>query len=379
MKQVIVSRRRVALGNVGRLTVFRFMLGALPAITAVSTVAVPALASAASLTVAVHVPVIESDLKLSEGRRNKFHETLVAGLAGAVGPDVTVVRAEEVRSALAGKADLIGCRVEGCMSRLANALQADRVIIPRITVKDAVGGAAYKVSLTVFDRLGTELPITARDGCGDDMEGCNLAKALDSMKRATAGMAAEVVKPTTVESKAAAAASAPVAAAPSASSSSPASMGSSSTAVSSSPTTSGSASASLPPAVDSSTSGTTSDKPTPSPYAKVYHYGWMVAAGATAVFVITSIGFLAFAPKDGSTTCGPDVPVNRCPTIYTGNTATGLGLLLGGGLVSAGAFGALFYLDRREQRRMAGTQVSLLPPSVAIGTQGFALSLSGRF
>ena len=68
---------------------------------------------------------IESDLKISEGRRSKFHETLVAGLSGA-GGDTTVLRADEVRSRLAGKSELLACQSGACLGKVANALDADR-------------------------------------------------------------------------------------------------------------------------------------------------------------------------------------------------------------------------------------------------------------
>jgi len=98
-------------------------------------------------------------------------------------------------------------------------------------------------------------------------------------------------------------------------------------------------------------------EPTPistRPYNKGYRVGWIVAAAATGAFVVASIPFFAFVAKENQTTCGIDVPRDRCPTVYTGNLGPGLGMLLGGGLTSATAFGVLFYLDRREQRRAAG-------------------------
>jgi len=330
--------------------------------------------------VAVHVPTIESDLKISEGRRNKFHDTLVAGLQGGVSSDATVLRADEVRSRLAGRAELVNCQYGACVGKVAGALEVDRLIIPRIGVRDAVGGAAYKISLAVYDRAGNPLPISGSDACGSDVEGCVLAKALDAMKRAAGSIAGEVSKPAAPEKPAVAAATGP-ATSPAVTptpSSSPVTAASSSPTASSSPAPSEpSTSPSLPTASD--TPSSSSDKPTPSKYANVYHYGWMVAAGLTAAFVITSIPFLAYSGRDGMTTCGPDVPVAACPTIYTGNLAGGLGLLLGGGLLSAGAFGVLFYLDRKEHQRMKDGRLVYAPHRLMLGTQGQGLAVSLRF
>lgn len=342
-----------------------------------SVAALPAVAQATK--VAIHVPTLESDLKISEGRRNKFHDTLVAGLQGGVSADASVLRADEVRTRLAGKAELINCQYGACVSKVANALEVDRLIIPRIGVRDAVGGAAYKISLSVYDRAGNPLPISGSDACGNDVEGCVLAKALDAMKRASASIAAEVSKPAGAEKPAVATTTSPTtspAATPAATPSTTAAA--TTTSPGSSPTSSDPAAApSLPTASDPASSST--DKPTPSKYANVYHYGWMVAAGATAAFIITSIPFLVFSGRDGTTTCGPDVPVAACPTIYTGNLAGGLGLLLGGGLLSAGAFGVLFYLDRKEHQRMKDGRVVLLPHRLMLGTQGQGLAASLRF
>ena len=53
--------------------------------------------------------------------------------------------------------------------------------------------------------------------------------------------------------------------------------------------------------------------------------------------------------------------------------------LLGGGLLSAGAFGVLFYLDRKEHQRMKDGRVVLLPHRLMLGTQGQGLAASLRF
>lgn len=338
-------------------------------------------AAAQAMKVAISVPTLESDLKISEGRRNKFHDTLVAGLVGGVPSDTTVLRADEVRTRVAGKSELASCQFGACVSKVANALEVDRLIIPRIGVRDAVGGAAYKISLAVYDRAGNPLPISGSDACGNDVEGCVLAKALDAMKRASASIATEVgtEKPVAVATVTSPATNSPTGSSPSGTTSATASASASAGGTSPGSTPSEpSAAPSLPPASDTATA-TSSDKPTPSPYAKVFHYGWMVAAGATAALLITSIPFLAYSGRDGMTTCGPSVPVAACPTIYTGNLAGGLSLLLGGGLVGIGTFAALFYLDRQEHKRMKDGRIVLLPQRLMIGTQGQGLAAGFRF
>lgn len=346
------------------------------ALAPLALAALPLVAEAAK--VAVHVPAIESDLKISEGRRSKFHETLVAGMQSGAGADTTVLRADEVRSRLAGRNELLTCQFGACLGKVANTLEADRLIVARIGVRDAVGGAAYKISIAVYDRAGNPLPITGSDACGSDVEGCVLAKALEAMKRSTASIAGEVSKPPAPERPAVA--SAPMTSGGSSAMTSPtgtpASAGTTTTTTT--PTTT-----SLPTATEPgspSSSPTSSDGPlTPSPYAKFFHYGWMVAAGTTAAFLVMSIPFLVYAGRDGETTCGPDVPSSRCPTIYTGNLGGGLGLLLGGALVSGGVFGALFYLDHQEHKRMKDGKFVFLPPTILVGTQGVALSGTIRF
>lgn len=357
-----------------------FLRQSLPALAPLALFVLPTAAQA--MRVAVHVPAIESDLKISEGRRSKFHETLVAGLSGA-GGDTTVLRADEVRSRLAGKSELLACQFGACLGKVANALDADRLIVPRIGVRDAVGGASYKISIAVYDRAGNPLPITGNDSCGSDVEGCVLAKALESMRRSTASIAGEVSKPAASERPAVAAAPGP---GPGSTTSTPAAgamaTAPSGAATSPGPTTTTPAATSLPSAGDpgSPAGAGGSDGPQqPSPYAKVFHYGWMVAAGTTAAFIVMSIPFLSYAGRDGDTTCGPDVPSSRCPTIYTGNLGSGLGLLLGGGLVSAGVFGALFYLDHKEHKRMKDGKFVALPPNLLVGSQGVAMTGGFRF
>src|SRR4029077_17171161 len=85
----------------------------------------------------------------------------------------------------------------------------------------------------------------------------------------------------------------------------------------------------------------------PRPYNRGYRIGWITSAALTGAFVVASIPFLVYAARENDTTCGVSVPRNQCPTVYTGNTGPGVGLLVGGGVTSAVAFGVLFYLDRK--------------------------------
>lgn len=287
---------------------------------------------------------------MSEGRRNKFHDTLAAGLKEAAGTDTTVITAEEVRFALGDRPELLGCTEGSCLQKIAELLKADRLIVPIIGIKSAVGGSAYKIGLHVYDRSGTALPIVGSESCGDDSDGCNLARAFGAMKRSTASIASQLSKPTVPERI---------------------QTESAEKAAQAKPLT-------PEPALKDPTAP--ENAPQPSPYAKLYHYGWIGAAALTGAFVIGSIPFLVFASRENQITCAAGTPRNQCPTVYTGNLGPGLGLLLGGGLLSAGAFAVLFYLDRREQKRMSGVSHAILDlPSVHVGSDGFALSLSGHF
>lgn len=268
----------------------------------------------------MQVPQIDSDTPISEGRRNKFHETLIAGLKDAAGTETTVVTGEEIRFALGEKPNLLECFGGPCLRQVIELVKADRLLVPRITIKAAAGGNSYKIALSVYDQSGAATPIIGSESCGDDGEGCNLARAFDALKRSTASIAGQVGGSARSEPAAAAASAA----------------------------TPQAATLKEPlkePAVEPS--------PKPLQGTKAYRYGWITAAALTGAFVVASIPFFAFAAKEGQTTCPPSVPRDQCPSVYTGNLGPGLGLLLGGGLASAGAFGILFYLDRREARRIA--------------------------
>lgn len=298
---------------------FRGRLVAVTLCTAVSIICF-AEAGAHAARVAVHVPIIESDGKVTEGRRSKFHDTLVNGLKDAAGADTTVITGEEVRFALGDKPNLLDCKEGPCLQKVAEAVKADRIIVARITIKSAVGGSSYKIAITVYDQNGIATPTSGSESCGDDSEGCNLNRAFAALKRSTASLAGQVSGPAKPEL----------------------------------PTTVASTDAITQPAAISAPE---LKEPTPvvaKPYNKGYRVGWIVAAAATGAFVVASIPFFAFVAKENQTTCGIDVPRDRCPTVYTGNLGPGLGLLVGGGLTSATAFGVLFYLDRREQRRALG-------------------------
>ena len=83
------------------------------------TVLLPASVARAA-RVAIQVPFIEADSKISEGRRNKFHDPLVSGLKEAAGSDTTVITGEEVRFALGDKPSLIDCHEGACLQKVAD-------------------------------------------------------------------------------------------------------------------------------------------------------------------------------------------------------------------------------------------------------------------
>lgn len=315
--------------------------------------------------VAVLLPIIDSDGSVSEGKRNKFHDNLVSGLQGAATSDVQVISADELRSAVAGRSDWATCQSSPCAAQIAKATAADRVVVPKITVRSTAGGSSYVIELQTYDKLGVLLPLTGKETCGDASEGCNLTRAYDSMKRATASLAAQIGSQTLPErlttGASASPASPPVAARETTAS-----------ATASSPAPS------LPKAEDAPASSGGASATEPSKYHSAFHYGWMVAAGVAGVSIISSIPFLYYASREDQITCGPDVQRRNCPTVYTGNLGPGVALLTIG-LVSAGAMGALLYLDRREHKRMSAGRVSLILPTVAFSPEGVALAAGARF
>lgn len=314
--------------------------------------------SARAARIAVQVPFIESDTPISEGRRNKFHDTLVAGLKEAPGPEPTVIAGAEVRAALGDKPNLLICYDGPCLHEVAELVQADRLIVARITLKSAVVGSAYRIALSVYEQSGAALPLQGSETCGDDSEGCNLSRALAALKRSTASLAKQLDAPLRP------APPSPAMPAP---------------ARSSVPVALGGLRApfSLKDPMAAETAA-----PSPAPQAKVYRYGYLAAAVATGGLVIASIPFFVFYGRESQneTPCGTGTPFHQCPTVYEGNLGPALGLLLGGGLLGVGAFTTLYYLERREQRRLSKERHAQLDlPRLRIGGGGAVLSLTGHF
>jgi hypothetical protein len=301
--------------------------------------------------VAVLPPSIDSHSPFSDGKRNKFHDTLTKGLQDEAGVSTTVVPADEVRQRLRGNAELLSCQSGPCLSQVAAQLSADRLVVARIAVKGAVGGSAYTIELSTFDQTGAALPMTGTERCGDDSDGCNLSRAYEALRRASAGLAAQLVAEKTAP-KVADKPPEPQLKDPSAPEP---------------------GAALTPPPEPVAPPPPPPPPASATPYNHGYRYGWIAAAVVGGAFVVSSIPFLYFASLEGQTNCGANVPRNQCPQVYQGNLGPGLGLLLGGGLASAGAFAVLFYLDKREQRRH---KTALLPVPIAGGA---ALQLAGQF
>ena len=320
--------------------------------TALVGVTVGIAPSVLAARVAILPPSIDAHPAFSEGKRNKFHDTLTKSLQDEAGVSTPVIPADEVRQQLRGNKELQNCTAGPCLAVAAQQLSADRLVVARINVKGAVGGSAYTIELSVFDQTGNALPITGTERCGDDSDGCNLSRAYEALRRASSGVAGQIVaektaphpadKPPEPQLKDPSAPE-PVAAAPT-------------------PPPPPPPVAPPPPPVVNTT-----------PYNHGYRYGWIAAAAVGGAFIISSIPFLYFASLEGQTNCGPTVPRNQCPQVYQGNLGPGLGLLLGGGLASAGAFAVLLYLDKREQRRH---KTALLPVPIAGGA---AFQLAGQF
>ena len=142
--------------------------------------------------VAVLSPKVESDSPVSEGRRNKFHDSLTQGLTEAAGGQWTVLSSEEVRQRLAGREDLLSCQQGSCVGQVASQLQIDRVVVPKITMKSVVGGNAYQILLTAIDPSGKQSDVIFAERCGDDSEGCNLSRAFESMRKTASGLPAKL-------------------------------------------------------------------------------------------------------------------------------------------------------------------------------------------
>ena len=333
------------------------------------TVARLSLASAVALTastafaarVAVLVPKLDSDAQTSEGKRNKFHDSLTAGIADGAQAGTTVIPATEVRKALAGKPELLSCTQSGCASVAAAQLQADRVVTSELQVRETVGGAAYTIKVSVYDATGATTGITANERCGNIGDGCNVKRAYEALTRATASIAAKTMEMKPTET---APTPAPVTPPPSPEMQLKDPMETTPSATSTPAPSSVSA---TPDAQPSQPSG---------PYNPGYRYGWIAAATIGGLFVASSIPFFYFASKEGTTNCGANIPAKQCPQVYQGNLAPALGLLVGGGLASATAFAVLFYLDKRELRRSSGTKTALVP---VLHGGGAGLSLIGRF
>lgn len=285
--------------------------------------------------VAVLPPKIEADPPLSEGRRNKMHDTLAQGLREAAS-DWTVLSAEETRRLLQNT-DLSACESPACMGQVAKKLQTDHVVAATIAVKSAATGSTYVYRLRAFEASGQgrEVPHTGR--CGDDGDGCNWAGALDSLRK-TAALLVPLLKTAPVLT---AGNKPPV--------ENPPPVVSAEVPLVATPTQNSAVSAPVPAVLDT----------TPPVRHTGYRIGWIASGIVAGGLLVTSIPFLVLSPRDGQITCTDGRPSKDCPTRYQGNLATGLGLL-GGGLAAATVFGVLFYLDRKDLKRSQG-RVAVLP------------------
>lgn len=323
-------------------SVFGSALGGLPC----------AVASAAK--VAVLPPKVESDTAVSEGRRSKFHDSFVQGLRDAAVAGTDVLAADAVRSALEGSPELTLCVEGSCIGQAAQKLAADRIVVPRLQMKDSVGGSSYRISLSVYDRSGAPLPVTGSETCGDDSEGCNLAKAFAAMRRSTLVIAERVGAPLPAPAQA---------------------------VITPPPKVEPVVPEKPPEPPTSLQDPLLPPQPVVKPYNKAYRWAWIGSAAAGGALLVSSIPFLVFAAKENDITCAAGTPRNQCETIYSGNLTPGA-ILLTGGLVGAGLFGVFYYLDYREQRRAMGATSGKklsLRPSLELSPQRASFALEGRF
>ena len=217
------------------------------------------------------------------------------------------------------------------------------MIVPRIGVRDAVGGASYKISIAVYDRPATRCRSLAT------------TRAVEAMGRLRPGQSAGVDAALDREHRRRGQQACRQRASRGSRCPSP---GPGATTGTGTAATGGMAVAPSGPATSPSPTTTTS-APTRRPALAIPAARRAPVAAKVRSSQALCQGVplrldggggrdgglhrdvdsvLSHSGRDGQTTCGADVPSSRCPTIYTGNLG-GLGLLLGGGLVSAGGSG----------------------------------------
>jgi hypothetical protein len=295
--------------------------------------------AALAARVAVLVPTVESATKFTVGKKNKFHDTLTKGLEGEAGVSTTVIPADEVRQKLGNHTLLSDCQSGPCLSDVATKLNADRLIVARIGVKSAVGGSAYTIELSVFDQAGSPLPMNSSEKCGDDSDGCNLTRAYETLRRASANIAGLIVA-----EKAPKPQPPPVTPPPETQLKDPNAPDATQPPTRTAPPTAQPPSQSVDALIGQNGNSKT--------YNQSYRTGWIIAlAAGTALTAAISAPFFYFHSMDGATNCGPTVPRTQCPQVYQGNLAPALGSFITGSVVTLGTFGVLLYFDLKEQRR----------------------------
>ncbi|MCS6914740.1 MAG: hypothetical protein RMK29_18830 [Myxococcales bacterium] len=279
--------------------------------------------SATAARVAAGLPSFDGQVGVE--LRERFHAAVVAGL---VAGGLETVPPSEISERLTSE-ELRGCTGGPCVERVLAELKADRLLVTDI----AVVGKNYTIKMRLLDQGGAEV-WRATERC----EICTVREAEELVRSAALRMAPWADRPGPTEQARAEKAPPPTVTPP-------------------------------PP------------PPPPPPVAPAaeprrwtpYRYAWIVALAVGGTFVVASIPFLAYASRDGQTTCGPSVPVSDCPTVFRGNLGAGLGLLLGGGIaIGGGGFAVLYYLDHQAQRR--AVQVGVQPVH-----RGALLGIEGRF
>lgn len=286
-------------------------------------------AQAGAARVAPLIPQIEP-----AGRtelRDRFHDALARGLQQ--GGEGDVISAAEVRSRLSGSEEMQRCTSGPCLLRASRDLKADRLALAEV----AVSGRNYVMTLRLFDQGGAEMWRTV-----ERCEICAVREADEALSRAAARMAPWVGRSGPTDQQRAESRPPPVP-----------------------------APAPAPPAPSAPLSPPTAVAVTPPPTPSVqaqevkgwtpYRYGWVAALAAGGLLVAGSIPFLAYASRDGMTTCGDDIPVRNCERIYQGNLGAGVGMLVAGLVVGGGGFGVLYALDRQAIKKRSAPRVSLLP------------------
>lgn len=291
--------------------------------------------------------------------REKFHDAVVRGMGG----EVEIVPASEVRMRLFSSPDLLDCTGGTCIGKVASTLHAERVVVADI---DQIG-KNYAIKVTVFDAAGAEVG-KATETC----EICSVREAQAAVTRATSKAAPLLVvksaPPPVPEARTGTGAAAPEG--PEAPRATPPVI----EPQKQEPAPKKEVEVKQEPPAKTGTAPTATTASDQGADGFPYRPVAFGTFGVAAATLITTIGFAAFAGKDGMpSNCNVSIPVvkndPRCPTIYQGNGASAAVFGVVTGLLAA--TGALIlFLDWRHRRHAPVVTVAPTADGVAVGAFG---------